>query len=330
VIDRRSVLLGAVTLGAASKAGAQTKAPATTRFDQLTWPDPAETIDLWPGSPPGSPRRLPVETVKERSTDPAYNDRYVFGISRPRMAVFRPEKPNGSAVLIMPGGSYRWVVIDKEGYEMARWLNQRGVTAFVLFYRLPGEGWLSGPDTPLVDAQRAVRLIRHRAGIYGVDPARICALGFSAGGHACASLLTRFAARVYRPVDEADSLSARPDIAAPVYPVISMSTPTAHRDSRAHLIGAQASAELERAYNPALNVPPDAPAAFLCHAEDDPSVPVANTLMFREGLLRAKVAVETHLYPSGGHGFGLRLSKGKSVEGWQEVFFAWGRKHKIL
>src|SRR5206468_12130926 len=109
---------------------------------------------------------------------------------------------------------------------------------FVLFYRLPAEGWASGPDTPLSDAQRAMRLVRHRAAAYGINPARICALGFSAGGHLCASLMTRFAARLYRPIDQADSLSARPNIAAPVYPVISMSMPSAHAESRARLIGA--------------------------------------------------------------------------------------------
>src|SRR3954447_2718157 len=180
MIDRRSLLVGTLALRA-SAAGAQTRPPSTQGSDHLRWPDPAETIDLWPGVPPGSGPRLPSEVVKERSKVPAYNDRYVFGISRPRMAVFRPRTPNGSAALIMPGGSYKWVVIDKEGYEMARWLNERGVTAFVLFYRLPGEGWASGPDTPLADAQRAMRLVRHRAGAYGIDPARICALGFSAG-----------------------------------------------------------------------------------------------------------------------------------------------------
>ena len=136
----------------------------------------------------------------------------------------------------------------------------------------------------------------------------------------------RFDAHVYGAVDPVDRLSARPDIAAPVYPVISMSAPTAHHDSRTNLIGAVAGPELERAYNPALNVPSNAPPAFLCHAEDDRSVPVSNTLMLREGLRTAKVRVETHLYADGGHGFGLRLAKGKSVEGWQEVFFSWAQK----
>lgn len=322
--------MGSLVLGAASRAVAQTKPPNTVGSGHLSWPDPVETIDLWPSRPPGAGDRLPVEIVRERSRDSSYNDRYVLGISRPRMAVFRPQKPNGSAALIMPGGSYKWVVIDKEGYEMARWLSERGVTVFVLFYRLPQEGWASGPDTPLADAQRAMRIIRNRALSYGVDPRRICALGFSAGGHLCASLATRFGARVYAAIDDVDSLSARPTIAAPVYPVISMSAPIAHQESRSHLIGPLAGPEVERAYNPALSVPPNAPAAFLCHAEDDPSVPVANTLMLREALRASRVPVETHLYADGGHGFGLRLAKGRSVEGWQEVFFSWGRKQKVF
>lgn len=246
------------------------------------------------------------------------------------MAVFRPARPNGGAALIFPGGGYRWVVIDKEGYELARWFAGRGVTAFVLFYRLPGEKWLSGPDTPLADAQRAMRLIRSRSSDLGIDPKRVTAVGFSAGGHICSSLITRFSAAVYPAVDAVDEGSARPDGAATIYPVISMSAPTAHPGSRAELIGERASKLLERKYNPALNVKRDAPPSFLLHAEDDPSVPVANTLMLREALVGAKVPVETHLYPEGGHGFGLRLSKGHSVEGWQEVLWAWGVKRRLF
>jgi len=329
-IDRRSLLIGSLAAGVSARSAGQTHAPSTPESHWLAIPDPTETIDLWPGRPPGAPAKLPVETVHERSKDRAYNDRYVLGVARPRMAVFRPAHPNGSAALIFPGGGYRWVVADKEGYEMARLLAARGVTSFVLFYRLPSEGWASGPDTPVIDAQRAMRLIRHRTGSYGIDARRIAAVGFSAGGHVCASLLTRFETQLYGAVDGADSLSAQPDIAAPVYPVISMTAPIAHAGSRELLIGEHATAELERAYNPALNVPSNAPPVFLCHAEDDPAVPVANTLMLREALLKAKVPVETHLYPEGGHGFGLRLSKGKSVEDWQEVFLAWGHKRAVF
>jgi acetyl esterase/lipase len=123
----------------------------------------------------------------------------------------------------------------------------------------------------------------------------------------------------YAPVDSADRLSARPDGAAPIYPVISMSAPTAHVGSRAELIGEQASKAIERNYNPSLHVPSDAAPTFLLHAEDDLSVPVANRLMLREALIAAEVPVETHLFRDGGHGFGLRLSKGHSVEGSEEV-----------
>ncbi|HET9640040.1 MAG TPA: alpha/beta hydrolase [Allosphingosinicella sp.] len=325
-IDRRTALLGGLALGLAGRAAAQTRAPSTPDSPHLTSPEPKETIDLWPGGAQGAPAKLPVETVRERSKDPAYNDRYVFGIGRPRMAVFRPDRPNRAAILITPGGGYNWVVIDKEGYEMARLLAARGVTAFVLFYRLPHEGWASGPDTPLADAQRAMRLIRHRAARYGIDAKRVCAMGFSAGGHLCADLLTRFDTKVYAPVDAADRLSARPDLAAPIYPVVSMTLPTAHAGSRRNLVGENASAELERAHSPHLNVPADAPPTFLLHAEDDESVVVENTLLLRAALLAKKVPVETHLFADGGHGFGLRLAKGKTVEGWQETFFAWARK----
>src|SRR5437879_1900504 len=119
-IDRRTALLAGLALPLAARA--QTPAPATREPDRLVTSDPDETIDLWPNGAPGAPARLPVETVKGRSTDPAYNDRFAAGIICPRMAVFRPAKPTGAAVLIAPGGGYSWVVVDKEGYEMARWL----------------------------------------------------------------------------------------------------------------------------------------------------------------------------------------------------------------
>src|SRR5689334_9889717 len=144
MIDRRELLIGALAAGVAGEAAAQTPPPLARSGRQLVFPDPAETIDLWPAGAPGMPAPSPVEQARERSTDRAYNDRIVLGITRPRLAVFRPARPNGAAVLILPGGGYSWVVVDKEGYEMARLLAARGITAFVLFYRLPGEGWAAG------------------------------------------------------------------------------------------------------------------------------------------------------------------------------------------
>ena len=325
MIDRRTMIGAGLALGAGAAATAQTPPPIAGSGLPSGLPQPSEAIDLWPKGAPGAPKDALVETVNERSTDRQLTDRAVFGISRPRMAVFRPAIGNGAAVLITPGGGYRWVVVDKEGYEMGRWLAARGFTVFVLFYRLPGEGWAAGPDVVLQDTQRAIRLIRHRAAGYGVDPNRVAAMGFSAGGHACADLAARFATSVYAPIDGADQLSARPDLAAPIYPVISMMPPLAHAGSRLKLLGDQPSAADERRHSPHLNVPADAPPHFILHAEDDDVVPVENALVLRAALRAHKIATETHLFTHGGHGFGLRKAAGKPVEAWPDLFLAWAK-----
>jgi acetyl esterase/lipase len=322
-LHRREVVLGALAAGLAATAP---KAGSASTGGLTGASQPALTIDLWPGKPPGMPASSPDETVVERSEDPQVPDRALTGIVRPRMAVFRPADPNGAALLVMPGGGYQRVVIDKEGYELGNWFSARGYTVFVLFYRLPGDGWAAGPDVPLSDAQRAMRLVRQRAAEFGVDPERVAALGFSAGGHLCASLATRFANETYTAVDEADMLSARPSLAAPIYPVISMSPPLAHAGSRALLIGADAGPELERRYSPNLNVPPDAPPCFLVHAEDDPAVDVHNTLEFRAALRAQGIPVETHLFAEGGHGFGLRRVAGMPAAIWPELFVRWSNR----
>jgi acetyl esterase/lipase len=325
-LDRRSLIAAGLALGITARAGAQTPPPvATGKTQPPGLPQPVETIDLWPKGAPGPPPTPLVETVDERSADSLVTDRAVYGISRPRMAVFRPDRPNGAAVLLTPGGGYRWVVVDKEGYEMARWLAARGFTAFVLFYRLPGEGWAAGPDVALADAQRAMRLIRHRAGDFGLDPERVAAMGFSAGGHVCADLAARFAVRVYEPVDAADKLSAKPVCAAPIYPVVSMDPAIAHAGSRALLLGPNPTAELEAAHSPDRTAPADAPPHFLLHAEDDDAVPVENTLHLHAALKARKARVELHLFEHGGHGFGLRKSVGKPVEVWPELWRNWAR-----
>jgi acetyl esterase/lipase len=271
------------------------------------------------------PAAPPVETVTERSTDGLVTDRAVLGITRPRMTVFRPDRPNGAALLLMPGGGYRHVVVDKEGYEMARWAAARGFTCFVLFYRLPGEGWANRSDVALADAQRAMRLIRHRAREFGIDPERVSAMGFSAGGHLCADLAARFAHRAYEPADEADTLSAKPHSAAPIYPVVTMDPRHAHAGSREKLLGATPSAALEAANSPDRNVPAGAPPHFILHAEDDDVVPVENALLLRQALKERKIPVETHLFQNGGHGFGLRLAIGKPAAAWPELWLEWAR-----
>lgn len=323
-IDRRTLMAMAAASVAGSALG-QTPPPGSKSALPAGLYQPTETIDLWPEGAPGAPAVPLVETVNERSTDPHLTDRAVFGISRPRMVVFRPAQPNGAAVLITPGGGYRWVVVDKEGYEMGRWLAARGYTAFVLFYRLPGEGWAAGPNVGLSDAQRAMRIIRSRAATYGVDPQRVGAMGFSAGGHLCADLATRFAVNTYEPVDEADTFPARPAIAAPIYPVISMRAPDAHPGSREKLLGPAPTATEEQKHSPHLHVPDNAPPFFVLHAEDDETVPVENALLLRAGLRAKKITVETHIFAHGGHGFGLRKAIGKPVEIWPELFLNFAR-----
>lgn len=321
--DRRTMLLGSLAAGIASAAHAQTPPPATGGALPPGLPQPVETIDLWPKGAPGAAKTALVETVQERSTDPQLSDRAVFGISHPRMAVFRPVIPNGAAVLVTPGGGYRWVVVDKEGYEIGRWLATRGFTVFVLFYRLPGEGWAAGPDVALSDAQRAMRLIRYRARDYGIDPERVAAMGFSAGGHVCTDLVARFATPTYAPVDGADTLATRPLCAAPIYPVVSMTPPNAHPGSRALLI--KDDARLEAVHSPDRNVAANSPPCFIVHAEDDDVVPIANALLFREALKAKGIEVESHFFTHGGHGFGLRKAIGKPVAVWPELFVAWAR-----
>lgn len=327
--DRRTLIAASLAAGLTSRAAAQTPPPASSPGSARPLPpglpQPVETIDLWPRGAPGKLAAPLTETVNERSTDALITDRAVFGVTRPRMAVFRPDRPNGAAVMITPGGGYRWIVVDKEGYEIGRWLAARGFTAFVLFYRLPGEGWSSGPDTPLADAQRAMRLIRHRARDFAIEPERVAAMGFSAGGHVCADLAARFAAKVYSPLDAADALSARPFLAAPIYPVVSMDPAIAHAGSREKLLGPAPTPEMEAAHSPDRNVPADAPPHFLLHAEDDAVVPAENTLRLRAALKARNIPVETHLFANGGHGFGRRQSIGKPVEAWPEMWREWAR-----
>jgi acetyl esterase/lipase len=233
-------------------------------------------------------------------------------------------------LLVFPGGGYVRMAMDKEGYEIGRLLAARGVTVFVLFYRLPGEGWANRADVPLQDAQRAMRLIRSRAAKYGLDPERVGAMGFSAGGHLCADLVARFATKTYDPVDAADALSARPMIAAPIYPVVSMDLSVAHAGSRQALLGPDPSPALIAAHSPDRNVTSASPPCFLCAAEDDTTVPIENSLLLHAALRAAKVPVELHVFGEGGHGFGLRGIVGKPAAAWPELFVAWAKSRGWL
>lgn len=322
-VDRRALLTASLALPFVSAAAAQ-----------ATWTRPAglapdASIALWPDGHSKAPAGL-VEAVVQRSDDPDASDRMLQGISRPRLDIFRPAKPNGAAVILAPGGGYRYVVVDKEGYELARWLRERGVTVYVLFYRLPGDGWTNGADVPLADAQRAVRLVRSRAGADGIDPARIVFGGFSAGGQVATSLLTRFDARVYEPVDAADAQPARPDALAAIYPVVSMDPAIAHAVSREKLIGANPDPAREKLYSPEQNVRADQPPLWLLHAEDDSVVKVANSVRLREATRGIGAPCEAHFFERGEHGFGLMKAAGLPIAIWPELLWNWLASHKIV
>ena len=313
-------LLTSLLAGAANAKGAEpAKAPA----------DPTEVLPLWPGDPPGSEGVSAVETVLDRTVAGAPRDRAVTHTRKPTLTVFRPAKPNGAAVILMPGGGYERVVTDKEGFETARWLADRGYTCFVLLYRLPGDHWGAGPDAPLQDAQRAVRLARSKAASLKVDPARIAIMGFSAGGHLAASLTTRFDAKVYDKVDAADDLSARPDLSGLIYPVISMAEGPVHAGSRNQLLGPSPTPEQITLYSPDQVVTGREPPVFLLHAADDKTVPVVNSLMMFTALKTKKVPAELHVFEEGGHGFGLRSIAGKPVAAWPGLFETFAKRHGV-
>lgn len=266
----------------------------------------------------------------DRATAGQPTDRAIHGISKPRLAVFNPSRPNGAAILMTPGGGYQRVVIDREGFEVAEWLRNCGVTVFVLIYRLPAEGWATPGDVALADAQRAMRIIRSQAKEYGLDDARIGAMGFSAGGHLCADLAARHATATYAHVDRSDTLSARPCCAAPIYPVVSMDAAIAHPGSRTRLLGSTPTAMQENAHSPDRNVTGDTPPHFLVHAEDDRVVPVENSLRLRSALKAAGITVETHLFKSGGHGFGLRTDMAVAARQWPELWLDWAVSVDLL
>lgn len=287
-------------------------------------------IRLWPQTPPGGEGISLENRVKDFSELSKHVPEYASDrIGMPHFAVFPAAKPNGAGLLLLPGGGYSSLWYVKEGDEIAARCNEAGITCFVLQYRLPGEGWAQRQDVPLQDAQRAMRLIRKDAAVHGIDPARLGVMGFSAGGHLAASLATRFDAKVYDPIDEADALSARPDVAGLIYPVITMG-PGTHEGSRDNLLGPDAAA-LIADYSCEKLVTAQTPPSFIAHAVDDGAVPfAANALAMYKALQAAKVPSELHAFEAGGHGFALRDMEGKPYAAWPELFLAWAKSHGFI
>ncbi|WP_149302666.1 alpha/beta hydrolase [Pareuzebyella sediminis] len=271
-------------------------------------------IPLWPENK--IPNRISSEEKEEyRQGEDLLR---IAKVQEPTIEVYLPAESNanGQAVLIFPGGGYHILAYDWEGTDIAKFLNGKGIAGIVVKYRLPSS--VSQTDqhlVPLIDAQRALRMVRSKASEFNIDPDRIGAIGFSAGGHLVATLGTHYGKKVYDPLDEMDALSARPDFMALAYPYISQRSEkyTPPKDG-VPLIYTYF--KLEE------SVTPETPPTFLLHATNDPGVPVENSLVMYQALKNKGVSATMHIYPTGGHGFSLARDN-VHLRGWLERWFEW-------
>ncbi len=291
-------------------------APAPSAAQIPGWTPPAEhlTMPLWPGVAPGAPTSAPSERDMTAATDNLIAGRPLIrlgNVSTPTLTVYRPTGANsGAAVVVFPGGGYRILAIDLEGTEVCEWLNGIGVTCVLVKYRVPNSGPFPASPAALQDAQRAMGVVRQHATEWGIDPARVGVLGFSAGGHLTAALSTHLDSRLYPRVDAADDLSCRPDFAVMVYP--------------AYL----ALPDKQMAPNPEIAPTKEAPPTFIVQAQDDP-VHVENATNYFLQLKQAGVAAELHIYAEGGHGYGLRRTA-LPVTRWPEAVQEWLQTTRML
>lgn len=274
-----------------------------------------EQIDLWPSHMPNAGGNRSSELISDKGS--------VTNVSTPRLIVHQPQHPNGTAILVISGGGYAHIELGKESTPAANWLQSEGVTAFELIYRLPQENW-SSTKVPFEDAQRAMRIIRNLANHYGIDQHKIGILGFSAGGHLAGITSTLFDKNFYKPVDAIDSLSAKPDFAGLIYPVISMLPPNNKTHSLKSILGNQPTTEEEVAFSVEKQVNSHTPPTFLAQALDDPISPVDNSYLMDKALKNANIPVEMHIFQTGGHGWGLG-KKGSEVSAWPGLFKTWAQ-----
>ncbi len=262
------------------------------------------TIPLWPDGVPGA---------KGIGSEETYSEGRISHVHEPTIAVHLPpeDKSTGTAVVIAPGGGYGILAIDKEGHDVARWLNSLGVAGIVLKYRLGDYGH----PAPLQDAQRALSTVRSRAAEWNIDPRRIGIMGFSAGGHLASTAGTHFHSGDSGAENPIDWAGNRPDFMILIYPVISMQEGLTHQGSRKNLMGEDPDKQLVEYLSNELQVTPETPPTFLVHADDDKAVLAENSVSFYLALRKAGVPAEMHIYEEGGHGFGLGV-RGGSVTSW--------------
>jgi acetyl esterase/lipase len=289
---------------------------ATPLLLALSCAQPANpVVPLWEGKAP--------HAVGDTSTD------------KPSLKVFRPEKPNGCAVVVCPGGGYGFLADDHEGKQVAEWLNTQGVTAFVLKYRIVTKD-RPGPlhPAPLEDAQRALKLVRLKAKDYGIDPKRVGIMGFSAGGHLASTAATHFDLGLGNG-NAIDNMSSRPDFAILAYPVISFDDAVTHKGSRNNLIGAEPDPKLIEHYSNEKQVTRATPPVFIFHTSADTAVVPENATRFYSACKKAGVPVELHIYEKGKHGVGLgrdpKWTGGeKSVATWPDRLADWMKSRGLF
>jgi acetyl esterase/lipase len=273
----------------------------------------------------GQPIRLYPDSVPNAKAAPAWyketgDSNIIRRVTDPELIPFLPQGQQAklSAVIICPGGGYGALAMRHEGVAVARKFNQAGVAAFVLKYRLPSNAIMQDPSIgPLQDAQRAIQLIRQHAGEWHIDTARIGIMGFSAGGHLASTALTHFVQPV---IDNVQHFNLRPAFGLLIYPVITLGA-GAHAGSKQALLGTNPGEAQITLYSNDKQVTPQTPPTFLVHAQDDQRVPVTNSLLFYEAMIRAGVPGELHIYQAGGHGFGLENKA--SQEDWFAACLHW-------
>ena len=281
-------------------------------------------IPLYADSVPNS---KPASIEEKSATDQSGYTR-VYTVSQPTLTVFLPEKEkaNGAAVVICPGGSYKFVSFTLEGTDIAKRFVEMGVTAFVLKYRLPNDTLMVNKEIgPIMDAQRALQLVRERAKEWGIDRDRVGIVGFSAGGHLASTAGTHFN-KQYLPGKKKGNI--RPDFMILVYPVISFADSIANMGSRTNLLGANPPAEKIKEYSNELHVSKKTPPTYLVHAEDDSGVKVQNMLLFATALQEHKVPFDFYLYEKGGHGFGIN-NKTSEIK-WMDLVEDWMKRNQWL
>lgn len=293
-----------------------TKVTALLLLLSLAYHSNSQTTPLYPAGIPNS-----KPGPDEEKTEQTNGITIVSKISIPTLTRFLParEKANGAAVIIFPGGGY-WVnAISHEGTDVARKLNEWGIAAFVVKYRIPDDATMIDPSIgPLQDAQQAMLTVRSRAKEFGIDENRIGIMGFSAGGHLASTLGTHYQRSL---VTNPGNISLRPDFMILLYPVISSDTTISHHGSFEKLLGKNASNEKLREFSNEMQVTPQTAPTFLVHATDDDAVPVLNSIVFYEALLRNKVPAELHIYQRGGHGFGMNNKT--TSDSWMERCRNW-------